>query len=407
MSEEIKDIRVVPESECCGCAACANACPVDAIRMEEGKEGFIFPKVDLNTCIQCGKCVKTCPVLEIDRPNRKEPDCRAAYGADEIRKVSSSGAIFTLLADYVFQRGGVVYGVALNDEFEIEHRRITSMEELSALRRSKYVQSRVGLSYRQVKQDLKNGKTVLFSGTPCQNAGLRKYLGKTDTEKLILADIVCHGVPSQSVFNEYLRERFPKDDLKEFLFRTKDAGQNCMVCLATRKDGSREISDINEDAFEKGFHKSLFLRESCAQCHFAAPPRQGDFTIGDFWGLEKYNPDYKDPLGVSEVLLNNEKADRIWMEIKPKLKFDEPVPVDFAVKHNRYRTKTRIHPDRARFFELRGQAPLSVVVDAVLENCSLEEVQKARKKAKLKGKIKKLTPAPVKELAKKVLRKIR
>ena len=299
------------------------------------------------------------------------------------------------------------YGVALNDEFEIEHRRITSMEELSALRRSKYVQSRVGLSYRQVKQDLKNGKTVLFSGTPCQNAGLRKYLGRTDTEKLILADIVCHGVPSQSVFNEYLKERFPKDDLKEFLFRTKDAGQNCMVCLATRKDGSREISDINEDAFEKGFHKSLFLRESCAQCHFAAPPRQGDFTIGDFWGLEKYNPDYKDPLGVSEVLLNNEKADRIWMEIKPKLKFDEPVPVDFAVKHNRYRTKTRIHPDRARFFELRGQAPLSVVVDAVLENCSLEEVQKARKKAKLKGTIKKLTPAPVKELAKKVLRKIR
>ena len=96
MSEEIKDIRVVPESECCGCAACANACPVDAIRMEEGKEGFVFPKVDLNTCIQCGKCVKTCPVLEIDRPNRKEPDCRAAYGADEIRKVSSSGAIFTL-----------------------------------------------------------------------------------------------------------------------------------------------------------------------------------------------------------------------------------------------------------------------------------------------------------------------
>ena len=108
MSEEIKDIRVVPESECCGCAACANACPVDAIRMEEGKEGFVFPKVDLNTCIQCGKCVKTCPVLEIDRPNRKEPDCRAAYGQDEIRRVSSSGAVFTLLAEFVFHNGGVV-----------------------------------------------------------------------------------------------------------------------------------------------------------------------------------------------------------------------------------------------------------------------------------------------------------
>lgn len=405
MSEEIKDIRIVPETDCCGCAACANVCPVDAIRMEEGKESFVFPKVNLDTCIQCGKCVRTCPVLEIDKPNRKVPDCRAAYGSDEIRKVSSSGAIFTLLSDYVFQREGVVYGVALNDQFEVEHQRITSREELAALRRSKYVQSRVGLSYRQVKKDLQDGKTVLFSGTPCQNAGLRKYLGKADTEKLILADIVCHGVPSQSVFREYLQEKFPEGDLKEFLFRTKDAGQNCMVCLATKKDGQQIISDINEDAFEKGFHKSLFLRESCAECHFAAPPRQGDFTIGDFWGLEKYNPDYKDPLGVSLVFLNNEKADRIWEEIKPKLKFDEPVPAEFAVKHNRFRAKTRIHPDRAKFFELRGQAPLSVVVDAVLEGCSLEEIKKARRNAKVKATVKRLMPGPVKAMAKKVLKK--
>lgn len=405
MAEEIKDIRIVPENQCCGCAACANVCPVDAISMGEGKEGFLFPKVDLNTCIQCGKCVRTCPVLEIDKPNRKEPGCRAAYGDDEIRKVSSSGAIFSLLSDYVFSRGGTVYGVILNDKFETEHRRITSREELSSLRRSKYVQSRPGLCYRQVKADLKDGKNVLFSGTPCQNAGLRKFLGKTNTENLILADIVCHGVPSQSVFNEYLKEKFPGGDLKEFLFRTKDAGQNCMVCLATKKDGSRIVSDINEDTFEKGFHKSLFLRESCAQCHFAEPPRQGDFTIGDFWGLEKYNPDYKDPLGVSLVFLNNEKADKIWAEIKPNLKFDEPVPVQFALKHNRFRSKTRIHPGRARFFELRGQAPLSVVVDAVLEDCSLEEVKKARRKAKVKNTIKRLTPEPVKRMAKKVLKR--
>lgn len=405
MTENMKDIRVVPESLCCGCGACANVCPVDAIHLSEGKEGFLFPRVDLDICIQCGKCVRTCPVLEIDKPNRKIPDCRAAYGADEIRKVSSSGGIFTLLADYVFESEGVVYGVALNDRFEAEHRRITSREELAGLRRSKYVQSQVGIIYRQVRQDLKEGRTVLFSGTPCQNAGLRKFLGKTPTENLILVDIVCHGVPSQSVFREYLEEKFPRGDLKEFLFRTKDAGQNCMVCLATTKDGKRIVSDINEDPFEKGFHKSLFLRESCADCHFAEPPRQGDFTIGDFWGLEKYNPDYKDPLGVSLVFLNNEKADAIWKEIEPRLKFDEPVPAEFALKHNRFRAKTKIHPQRARFFELRGQAPLSVVVDAVLAGCSLDEVKKARRNAKVKNTIKRLTPGPVKALAKRILKR--
>lgn len=402
MTEVIKDIRIVPETECCGCGGCVNTCPVDAIRLMEGHEGFLFPEVNTDTCIQCGKCVKNCPVLEISRPNRKVPECRAAYGPDEIRKVSSSGAIFTLLANYVFQKEGIVYGAALNEQFEVVHKRITSSEELSALRRSKYVQSQVGLIYREVKQDLKAGKLVLFSGTPCQNAALRKYLGK-DTENLILVDIVCHGVPSQSVFNEYLKEKFPDDQLKEFLFRTKDAGQNCMVSQATLKNGEKVVSAIEEDAFEKGFHKSVFLRESCSNCHFAAPPRQGDFTIGDFWGLEKYNPDYKDPLGTSLVFLNNEKADAIWEEMKSGLKFDEPVPAEFALKHNRFRQKITIHPGRERFFQLRGQAPLSVVVDAVLEDCSLEDVVKARRKAKVKNTVKRLLPAPVKTAVKKVL----
>ncbi len=404
MAEEKKDIRIVPEALCCGCGACANVCPTDAICLTEGKEGFLFPKVNEQICIQCGKCVKTCPVLEISKPNRKEPECRAAYGSDETRKVSSSGAIFTVLADYVFDRGGVVYGVILDEDFQVVHKRISSREELGALRRSKYVQSQVGLIYRQVREDLKNGMLVLFSGTPCQNAGLRKTLGK-DYENLILADIVCHGVPSQSVFDEYLKEKFPKDNVKDFLFRTKDAGQNCMVSLATLKDGKQVVSAIDTDAFEKGFHKSLFLRESCGECHFAAPPRQGDFTIGDFWGLEKYNPDYKDPLGVSLVFLNNEKASRIWEKIQPKLKFDRQVPVEFALKHNRFRSKTRIHPERAKFFELRGQAPLSVVVDAVLENCSIEEVVKARRKAKVKTAVKKLLPGPVKQALKKAMKR--
>jgi len=402
MAEERKDIRIVSEAECCGCGGCANTCPVDAITLKEGTNGFLFPEVDTEKCIQCGKCVKNCPVLAITKPNRKVPECRAAYAPDEIRRISSSGGIFTLIAEFVFEKNGVIYGAALNEQFEVVHKRITSLEELSALRRSKYVQSQVGMSYRQVKKDLKEGRTVLFSGTPCQNAGLRNYLGKEE-ENLILVDIVCHGVPSQSVFDEYLKEQFPGNDLTEFLFRTKDAGQNCMVSQATLKDGRKVLSTIEEDAFEKGFHKSVFLRESCSVCHFAAPPRQGDFTLGDFWGLEKYNPDFKDPLGVSLVFLNNEKADAIWTEIGSRLKFDEPVPAEFALKHNRFRKNIKIHPDREKFFRLRGKASLSVVVDAVLEECSLEEVMKARRKAKMRNTAKKLLPASIKRAMKKFL----
>lgn len=402
MTEVIKDIRIVPNSACCGCGGCASTCPVDAIRLTEGHEGFLFPEVDTEKCIQCGKCVKNCPALELQKNNRKVPECRAAYASDEIRKVSSSGGIFTVLAEYVFEREGVVYGAALNDKFEVEHRRITSREELSILRRSKYVQSQVGLIYCQVREDLKAGKLVLFSGTPCQNAALRKYLGK-DMENLILVDIVCHGVPSQSVFNEYLKEKFPKNDLKEFLFRIKDVAQSCTVCQATLQDGSIKRIDIGTDAFERGFHKGVFLRESCSACQFAQPPRQGDFTIGDFWNIEKYYPEYYDSLGVSVVFLNNEKADRIWSEVESGLKLSKEVPTKYALWNNRFKPKGRIHPDRAKFFELRGKAPFSVVVDAVLEGVSLEDVVKARRKMKLKNTVRKLVPAPVKKLIKKVL----
>lgn len=374
------DVRMVPQEKCTGCGACENGCPVNAVKLQEGKEGFLFPAISEQECIHCGKCISVCPVINNKKDNRIEPKCRAAYGADELRMQSSSGAIFSLLSAYVFQRGGAVYGVVLDQEFQAVHKRITSQAELPAMRRSKYVQSRVGLIYRQIKKYLEEGKWVLFSGTPCQNAGLKRFLGG-EKEKLILVDLVCHGVPSQKSFDAYLEESYPTGEIKEFLFRIKDEGQNCMVSQVVLRDGRIIRNSIAEDSFEKGFHQSLFLRKSCGECEFAGTPRPGEFTIGDFWGLEKYNPDYTDGKGVSLVFLNNEKADRIWEEIKPKLQFDQPVPTKFALSHNRFRPKIKIHPNRERFFREWEKEPFSVAVEAAMEGCTAQEVKRRRKRS--------------------------
>ena len=344
-------------------------------------EGFLFPAIREKECIHCGRCVSMCPVINAREKNRAEPKCRAAYGADGLRMQSSSGAVFSLLSDYVFQRDGAVYGVVLDQEFQAVHKRITSPVELPAMRRSKYVQSRVGLIYRQIKTDLEKGKWVLFSGTPCQNAGLKKFLGGTK-EKLILVDLVCHGVPSQKSFDAYLKEHYPVREIKEFLFRTKELGQNCMVSQAVLKNGKIIRNSVTEDVFEKGFHRSLFLRESCGDCNFAGTPRPGDFTIGDFWGIEKYNPNYADRKGVSLVFLNNEKADRIWNELQPKLQFDKPVPLEFALSHNRFRPRIKVHPSRELFFQEWEKESFSVAVEAALEGYTVKEWKQRRKKEK-------------------------
>lgn len=392
MTEAIKDIRIIPEEICCGCGACENVCPVDAVLLKEGAEGFLFPSVQEDLCIQCGKCTAACPVLEASVPNEKQPECRAAFGADELRKNSSSGAVFSVLAEYVFKKGGVVYGAVLDEAFQVIHQRAVSQIELEGIRRSKYVQSRVGLIYRQVRKDLEVGRWVLFSGTPCQNAALRKFLRKPEP-KLILADLVCHGVPSQKIFDSYLKEKFPSKNLKEFYFRVKESGQNCMVSKAVLKNGKVLKNTADSDFFEKGYHQSLFLRRSCGNCRFAEPPRQGDFTIGDFWGLAKYDKSYTDRLGVSLVLLNNEKAEQIWKEISPKLKFDKPVPVEFALKNNRFRAKIKIHPGRESFFEMWKKEPFSLAVEAALEGRSAMEVRERRKRGRLKRFLKRAAKA--------------
>lgn len=393
MPGECRNIRILPEERCCGCAACFNSCPVNAIEMKENEDGFLYPFVKEEICINCGKCVRACPELTPEFSNRKEPACYAAYAEDAIRMNSSSGGIFTLLAEKVLEKGGYVCGVVMDENFSAVHRIIHTKEELAKMRGSKYVQSRVGTSYRDVKKLLDEGKQVLFSGVPCQVAGLKGFLHR-EYENLLTIDVVCHGVPSPGVFRKYRTEKYG-NQLADFQFRTKEFGHNCNHCIATLKNGKRVVGNRENDAYERAFHSSLMLRSSCGECSFAPAPRQGDLTLGDFWNIEKYNPAFPDPKGISLVLLNSAKGERAWEDIRSRLKFCESVPAEFTLKHNRFRSKIRIPEGRERFFEENRRNSFKKAVE-------MASGQKFSKKAALKQWAKRTLPDGAIKMAKKL-----
>lgn len=350
---------------CCGCASCMNTCAVNAIEMKPDEEGFFVPVIDVSKCVHCGRCVKNCPVINVPGGNADKPECLAAAADDQIRKDSSSGGMFSLLAEAVLEKGGFVCGAVLGDSFSVEHRIASSREQALAMRRSKYVQSEVGMIYRRIRNLLKESdKPILFTGTPCQAAGLRNYLGK-DYPNLYIVDIVCHGAPSQMLFHRYLEETYG-DQLKGFSFRTKESGYNCMNQIAVLKDGTRLIRSFSFDAYEQCMHSGLSAKAICGNCPFAPAPRQGDLTIGDFWGIERYSHKLNDGLGMNVVLQNNAKGTRLWNEVKKRCKRIENVPFSFAQAHNRFGSYMRLPERRKDFYAMLKTQSFEKSVDYAL-----------------------------------------
>ena len=282
LKKKKKSVSVVPENRCSGCGGCKNICPVDAVSLVENELGYLLPKVDKEKCIDCGLCLKACPAVEKSFHNSDYvPKVYAVWAEDAVRKVSSSGGMFTLLAEWVLEQNGVVFGAAFTDEWEVEHIAIERKEDLEKLRGAKYVQSDTTLIYRKVKEYLKQGRTVLFSGCPCQVSALKKILGK-EYEGLLTADLVCHGVPSRMVYRKYIEEVYGKENIESFSFRTKEKGYTCTVLEVKLKNGKVLYPSLKEkDPYEKAFHGSYALRKSCINCKFAELPRQGDFTISE------------------------------------------------------------------------------------------------------------------------------
>lgn len=321
-------INIVDKKDCCGCEACVQRCPRHCISLHEDEEGFLYPRVDASACIDCGLCERVCPVL--NRGVEHEPF--ASYAAknrnDEIRMTSSSGGIFSALAEGTLSEGGVVFGAMFDSEWNVVHGYVEGKEELRRLRGSKYVQSHIVCSYKQTEEFLKQGRKVLFSGTPCQIAGLRHFLRK-EYDNLLLVDVICHGVPSPGVWRRYLKEEValkcdPKNTVlprpirgrdahvEDISFRDKTLGWKkfsfSLVLSTTNGSGEKfsfcSRSHLYENPFMKGFLADIYLRPSCYYCPVKCGRSGSDITLGDFWGVDGVMPELDDDRGVSAVLVN-------------------------------------------------------------------------------------------------------
>lgn len=315
-------IEIRDKADCCGCTACAGVCAHDAITMKPDAMGFIYPVVDRAKCVDCGLCEKVCAFNDnYDKSqNLKEPEIYATRHKD-IHEVetSRSGAAFIAISDYILDNGGIVYGVGYKDHFRVVHKRAATKDERNEFKGSKYVQSYLDGIFKQVKEDLKKGYTVLFSGTPCQTAGLNSFVGKKLRENLILVDIVCHGVPSPYIWRDYLTyiENKYKSKVVKVDFRDKSRiGWSGHIESFIFENGNKIESVIFKDLFLK----NLISRPSCSVCHFANFNRPSDFTIGDYWGWNRISNNFNsDNKGCSLLFINSQKGHELFKTISHSL----------------------------------------------------------------------------------------
>ena len=310
----------IKKSDCCGCAACASICPKKCIKMRPDSEGFLYPNIDVEECVKCGKCEKACPALN----NQSEtvevtPSVYAGYVKDEtVRLKSSSGGIFTELAKNVLDKGGVVFGAALSEDCKtLRHVEVDQEERLEILRGSKYFQSNISDAYVKIKKYLETGTEVLFSGTPCEIEGLKKYLQK-DYDKLLCVDLICHGVPSANVWEKYLQyqEGRAGAPVQHAFFRHKENGWKLYSLLLTFSNDRLYKQIFKKDLFMQMFLDNLCLRPSCYECKFKKMNRQSDITLGDFWGCQDLCPEMDDDKGTSLIVVHSEKGKAIFNEIQ-------------------------------------------------------------------------------------------
>lgn len=332
---------------CTGCGACYNVCPAGAIEKTYDKQGFFYPKVNVEKCISCNKCIKFCPKINSFQGNFEKPKCYAAMASDEIRAKSSSGGIFTLLAEDIINQGGVVCGAAMEADFSVRHICVDKISDLDKLRQSKYVQSDTNNIYKQIEKFLKTGRKVLFSGCPCQVAAVRNILG--ENENLFLLDILCHGVPSEKMWKDYVKENFDLNQVEKIEFRSKLNGWRSEQLRVFYKDNTSCSIPWPESAYEEGFQRNITLRDGCENCEFAGYKRQGDLTIGDFWRIIEFSSDMDDRKGTSVILINNEKGKVMFEKLKNKLLKYKEMLIEQAAKHNRLKFKFSVHPKKTRF----------------------------------------------------------
>lgn len=406
-------IYIKDKKDCCGCHACTNACPKRCITMQTDEEGFLYPIVDKINCIDCGLCEKVCPVINQNEQSKPLYVYAAKNTDEKIRMQSSSGGIFTMLAEAVINEGGVVFGARFNKDWDVVHDYTETIEGIAAFRGSKYVQSTIGCTYNQAKKFLQADRKVLFSGTPCQIAGLKKYL-RRNYSNLLTIDVVCHGVPSPMIWRDYLEyERAERTvgkntvslslnempvitgisfrdktyGWKKFGFKISYAASKAAENSVSKSANTAncEITPFNEDTFMKGFLKNLYLRPSCYHCAARQGKSGADISIADYWGVQIVHPEMNDDKGTGAVLINSNNGLNYHINIIPSLDYIQTKYTDI-VRYNPCIVKSVKEPKEREMF---WDAYATKQIECIDKICN------------------KMTPSPVITFAKRAIGKIK
>lgn len=327
---------MLPNSNnCTGCSACEQTCSVGAISIVLNENGFFRSSLDIDKCIGCKACEKVCPVLNIPSVSVSSKYFAAINFNRSQRERSSSGGIFSLLAENILEEGGVVYGALYDDNKMVRHSAVERIEDIQLLQGAKYSQSILGNSFSKIKEELTKGRKVLFAGTPCQIAGLKAFL-KKEYDNLLLIDFICHGVPSPEAWKSYLNYRKQKDGqntiAKEINLRSKETGWSLYnYSVKFRYNTGYEYQSISgEDEYLKAFINNLIIGPACNSCLFKGMHRCSDITLGDFWGIWNLYPDMDDNKGTSAVCVHSKKGDCVWQQISGNCKTVEVCEEDIS-----------------------------------------------------------------------------
>ena len=377
-------IEFISKNKCNGCSACAMACPQKCIAMVSDKMGFLYPEVESERCIQCGLCRARCPVCskEEQQEHTYMAEGYAALGNDwAVRKNSSSGGIFYLIARYVLSQGGVVFGAAFDDTYHsVKHIAVDSPDDLKKLQGAKYLQSDIGNSYESARSCLENGRPVLFSGTPCQISGLKSFLNK-EYPNLYLQDIVCHGVPAPYVWNDYLTDLEGQygGKVKHVAFRDKTNGWENYLLRIEFDNGEVYSNDRVNDLYMRGFLHDRFTRMSCFECAHKGIQRDADITLADLWGIGEICPWLQDDRGTSLVIVSSPKGRFLIEQICSEICIQK-VDLDNSIKHNPAIVRSAdYNPLREQFEKDFRQKPIKTVMK---KYCSVSIYKRIKKAVK-------------------------
>ena len=368
----MNSIKQICFENCYSCHSCEQICPKQCISMQETQEGFLYPHINSQICIDCGACLSHCPAHKYPNSEVEDGKFKQEYFAIKLKNKteilkSSSGGAFSGFAKMILEKGGIVFGAAFTEDFSVAHIKIDTIEELDKLKGSKYVESNTGNTYSEVKELLNSGKIVLYSGSPCQIAGLRKFLGKY-YDNLFTLDLICHGTPSRKLFKKYIEwlgEKF-KGRIIYYNFRDKKSGGWSCGGKTKTKTKTKTINGYN-DPYYSSFLKSYTYKMSCYNCQYAnIEKRSGDITIGDFWGVPYFYPHFYSEKGVSEIIINSQKGKELFETSANNFEI-LPITLEQAKYQNSNLTKPTKMPERRKtIYDQMDKIPLNDYMKSLL-----------------------------------------